>query len=64
MEAIPASRERSGLSYSGLVTEVVAVWEDVQSKTNKQHREGAALHRAKMKRPAGSSSGIWYPEGG
>lgn len=47
--AIPASRDWSGLSYSGLVTEVVAIWEEIQSKTKKQHCEGTALHNAKMK---------------
>lgn len=48
VEAIPASRDRSGLSYSGLVTEVVSCM-GRDSEQNKQPCEGTALHNATMK---------------
>ncbi|ERE67189.1 hypothetical protein H671_8g18891 [Cricetulus griseus] len=48
VEAITASSEWSGLSYSWLVTEMVAIWEEFWSKTNEQHFGDAAFDTAKM----------------
>lgn len=50
MEAIAVSREQSELSYSRFITELVAIWEEVQGKVNEQLFEDAALYSPAMSR--------------